>query len=121
MTTPSSSEIAEFLRKQYQLWNEQKFDEMLDYFRRMAPDGFTIEYVGGPIMEGEPAMKAMIADHGGKVSPELLQLLVNGHEAATYVNNRRINTGDGIFSIETYHFADGKLHVRYFHEVAEQA
>lgn len=121
MITPSSSEIEDFLRKQYQLWNEQKFDEMLEYFRRIAPNGFTIEYVGGPVLAGEPAMKAMIAEHGGKVRPELMQLLVNGHEAATYVNNRRINTDVGIFSIETYCFADGKLHIRYFHEVAEQS
>ena len=112
---PTSEEIGTFLREQYQLWNDGKIDEMMDYFRRMAPNGFTIQYVGQPVQDGEQSMKDMIAEHGGKVRTELVQLLVNGNEAATYVDNQFVESGASVPSIETYAFEDGKMRIRYFH------
>lgn len=117
--TPSSDEIAEFLRTQYLLWNDNKIDEMMAYFRRMAPNGFTIEYVGAEPQEGEQAMADMIAQYRGKVRTDLRQLLVNGNEAASYVDNRFLETDTGLPSIETYRFEDGKMYIRYFHQAAQ--
>lgn len=116
MPNPTSEEIAKFVREQYLLWNDQKREELMAYFRRMAPNGFIIEYVGKPPQEGEQAMDEMFAQYGGKVRTDLLQLLVNGNEAASYVDNRFLEKDVGMPSIETYKFEDGKLHVRYFHE-----
>ncbi|WP_380879589.1 hypothetical protein ACFB49_23120 [Sphingomonas sp. DBB INV C78] len=116
MANPSSDEIATFLREQYLLWNDQKRDELMAYFRRMAPNGFTIEYVGRLPQDGEQAMEEMFAQYGGKCRTDLLQLLVNGNEAATYVDNRFVDTDVGMPSIETYKFEDGRMQIRYFHQ-----
>lgn len=115
MSTATPQEIEQFIRDQYRLWSEDRIDEMMVLFRRIAPNGFTIEYVGKPPQEGEQAMAEMIAEHGGKIRADLRQLIVNGNEAAAVVDNVVNDTGHVIPSIETYRFEDGKMHARYFH------
>lgn len=114
--TPGEAEIATFVTDQYHLWSEDRVDEMLALFARIAPDGYVIEYVGQPPQEGEASMTAMIAQYRGKVRTELRQLLVNGAEAAATVDNVFLETGALMPSIETYRFDRGRLHVRYFHQ-----
>ena len=46
MKEPGPQEIENFLRAQYRLWNEDKFEEMKSIFRDIAPNGVTIQYVG---------------------------------------------------------------------------
>ena len=115
MAEVSKQEIEHFLVNQYRLWSEDRIDEMMDLFRRIAPNGFTIQYVGSPEVEGEKAMADMIAQYAGKMRTELVKLLVNGNEAATVVDNIPTDSDQVIQSIETYKFEGGKMQVRYFH------
>lgn len=120
MSTPSPEAIEKFLRLQYSLWSEGKFDEMLAEFRQIAPNGLTIEYVGKGIKDGWVELDEMWRDYGNKCPTELVEVLVNGNEAATYVFNH-MQTPDGVHtmpSLETYLFENGTLHVRYFHQAA---
>jgi hypothetical protein len=115
---PNAAAISAFLLKQYQLWNEGKRAELIALFRDFAPNGFTIEYVGTPVQEGWKAMNDIWDQHGGQVTIEVVQILVNGNEAAVHALNHhiekdgRINTRP---SIEIYRFTDGTLQVRYFY------
>ncbi len=113
---PSEQEIETFLRDQYRLWSEDKVEEMLALFRVIAPRGYTIEYVGQPVQEGEQAMAEMIAQYRGKVRTDLLQLIVNGNEAAACIDNVFVGETVGVPSIETYRFAAGQLAIRYYHK-----
>ncbi|ALR22017.1 MULTISPECIES: nuclear transport factor 2 family protein [Sphingobium] len=115
MSDVSKQDIENFITNQYRLWSENRIDEMMDLFRAIAPNGFTIQYVGAPEVEGEKAMADMIAEYAGKIRTDLVRLLINGNEAATVVDNIRNDTEQVIPSIETYRFENGKMYVRYFH------
>jgi hypothetical protein len=118
MSKPTPQAIERFLRAQYSLWSEGKFEEMLAEFRQIAPNGLTIEYVGKAPQDGWVALDEMWRDYGNKCPTELVTVLVNGNEAATYVYNH-LQTDNGVItlpSIETYLFENGRLHVRYFHQ-----
>lgn len=120
MSTPDPKTIETFLRDQYRLWSEGRFEEMLAEFRKIAPNGLTIEYVGSEPQEGWQALDEMWKQYGNKCPTEVVQLLVNGNEAASYIYNH-LQTENGVVtmpSLETYLFKDGTLHVRYFHQAA---
>ena len=112
---PNEEQIRTFVTEQYRLWSEDRIDEMMALFREMGRNGYTIEYVGSPPADGEEVMATMIREHGGKTRTTLKQIIVNGHEAATVVDNVSVATGENLPSIETYSFGDGTFHVRYFH------
>ncbi|MAT52474.1 MAG: hypothetical protein CMK32_14955 [Porticoccaceae bacterium] len=117
MNNPDPKTIETFLRTQYRLWSEGKFEEMLEEFRKIAPNGLTIQYVGKEAKDGWQELQEMWEQYGNKCPTEVIQLLVNGNEAATYIHNH-LQTPDGVKtlpSLETYTFEDGKLLVRYFH------
>jgi limonene-1,2-epoxide hydrolase len=113
---PTDEQIASFITDQYRLWSEDKVEEMLALFQQIAPGGYTIQYVGQPVQEGEPAMAEMIHQYRGKVRTDLLQLIVNGNEAAAHVANRFVENGASMPSIETYRFDGGRMEIRYFHQ-----
>lgn len=120
MSTPDPKTIENFLRLQYQLWSEGKFEEMLGEFRKIAPNGLTIEYVGKPPRDGWQELDDMWRDYGNKCPTEVVLLLVNGNEAATHILNH-LQTDNGVVtmpSLETYKFENGTLHVRYYHQAA---
>jgi len=113
-------DLEQAIRDNYRLWNEGKRDELDRLFRALGPEGFTIEYVGSPAVDGGAAMADMWAEYGGKCTTEPLEVIVNGAEGAAYVANR-LQTKDGIVtlpSLETYKVADGRLTIRYFHRTA---
>ena len=117
METLQAEGIERFLRAQYRLWNEQKFDEMIDLFRSVAPGKLTIEYVGLPPLDGWKALDEMCEAYGGKTRTDVQELLINGNEAAVHVLNRR-DKASGIPpspSIEFYRFDKGNLEIRYFY------
>ena len=94
---------------------------MLAEFRKVAPNGLTIQYVGSEPMEGWKALDDMWTQYGNKCPTELVTVLINGNEAATYVLNH-MQTDEGVQtapSIETYTFTDGTLHIRYFHNTRD--
>jgi hypothetical protein len=117
METASREEIELFLRGQYRLWNEGKFEDMLALFRKIAPAKLTIEYVGLPPQDGWQALDEMCEAYGGKTQAEVQELLINGNEAAVHVLNFR-DKSTGIApspSIEFYRFDKGNLEIRYFY------
>ena len=118
MNRLNSATISAFLLEQYALWNQGKRAELIGLFRRLAPRGMTVEFVGTPVQDGWKAMDAIWDQHGGRVTIEVVQILVNGDEAAVYALNHhvekdgRVNTRP---SIENYRFAEGTLQIRYFY------
>lgn len=115
MTTLSKAEITTFLTEQYRLWSENKIDEMMALFSEIAPNGYTIEYVGQGPIDGPKGMADMIAEHAGKIRTDIVHLFVNGNEAAAVINNVVNETGAVMPSVDTYRFEDGTLAARYFH------
>ena len=115
MSNPSEAEIREFLVQQIALWNAEKRQEMTDMYKRYSPKGLAIEYVGQPAGDGWAAYEHMWDEYGGRVKGEIVEILVNGNEAACHFLNVRKDSGIRNPSIETYRFDDGKLTVRYYH------
>jgi hypothetical protein len=121
MTTPDAQAIEDFLRQQYGLWNEGKMEELKAVFRDIAPGELSIQYVGQDPQDGWQALDEMWELYGGKCTIDIVEILVNGNEAATYVLNN-LSTDNGVQaepSIETYRFEQGNLWIRYFHRVRE--
>lgn len=113
-------DLEQAIRDNYRLWNEGKREELDRLFRALGPEGFTIEYVGSPAVDGNAAMTEMWAEYGGKCTTEPLEVIVNDAEGAAYVANH-LQTKDGVVtlpSLETYKVADGRLTIRYFHRTA---
>lgn len=120
-TQPTADEIRAFLKNQYDAWNRNERAPLMAMFDAIAPNGYTIEYVGGAVQEGHAALDEIWRLYGGNGKTELVSTLVNGTEAATMVRNHFFSETSYrvTLSIETYSFSDGRLHVRYFHEPAQ--
>jgi hypothetical protein len=117
MNTPTPEAIEAFIRAEYRLWSEGRYEAMLAEFRQIAPNGLTIEYVGSAPQDGWAALDDMWQNFGNKCPTELVTLFVHGNEAAAYVYNH-VQTENGVNtlpSIETYVFENGTLRIRYFH------
>lgn len=114
-----SSDYETTIRSIYDRWNAQDIDGVLAAFAALGPSGYTIEYVGAPPLDGVAAVTDMWERYGGTCTTDLVELLVNGNEAAALIHNR-IRHADGgetvAPSIETYRAEDGHLAVRYFHQ-----
>jgi hypothetical protein len=115
MAIPDADEIHRFVASQLEFWNAGQRTEMTDLYRRYAPDGLTIEYVGQPVGDGWPLYEHMWDNYGGSVRTEIIEILVKGNEAACHFLNVRRDSGIGNPSIEIYRFEEGRLHIRYFH------
>lgn len=115
---PIIDEIKHFVREHYQLWNEQKREELLALCDAIAPNGYTIEYVGRPVQDGRQGWDEMFAHYGGKVRTDIKLLIANGDEVATQIDNVFVGEDRNVPSLETYRVADGKLAIRYFHREA---
>ncbi|MCB2044598.1 MAG: hypothetical protein H6915_00590 [Novosphingobium sp.] len=108
------------IRSIYALWNAADREGVLNAFRALGPQGFTIEYVGSAPLDGKVAVDDMWDQYAGSCTTDVVELLVNGTEAAALIHNK-LQTEDGVVtipSIETYKVADGVLEVRYFHKAA---
>lgn len=109
------------IRAIYELWNAGDLEGVLKAFARLGPKGFTVEYVGETPMEGVAAVRDMWSRYDGCCKTEIIELLVNGTEAAAHINNR-ISLPDGgeisLPSIETYREDGDHLAVRYYHRSA---
>lgn len=105
------------IRSIYSCWNAGDHEGVIQAFRALGPDGFTVEYVGSAPIEGEAAVQQMWDEFAGTCTVEISELLVNGDEAAAFILNH-VHGEDGTItlpSIETYHVRGRVLDVRYFH------
>jgi ketosteroid isomerase-like protein len=116
-----NSDITETIRAIYDHWNANNREGVIAAFEALGPKGFTVEYVGNAPLEGRAAVEDMWTQYAGKCTTEIVQLIVNGNEAAALIHNN-LKADGGIVtlpSIETYKLRDGMLEVRYFHRTAE--
>src|SRR3546814_865161 len=114
---PYTTLVRSGVRANYRRGNEEKRAELTALFEKLGPNGYSIEHVGSPVQDGAKAMNEMWDQYGGVCTTELVELIVNGNEAAAFVQNH-MKTDDGIVtipSLETYKVENGKLHIRYFH------
>jgi hypothetical protein len=112
---PTPAEIDGFLRKQLEFWNASDRAGMEALYRRYAPNGLIIEYVGLPVGDGWEAFAHLWDNYGGHVRTDIKEILVNGVEGACYFHNVHRASGRVSPSLEIYNFGGGKLHIRYFH------
>lgn len=106
--------IEHFLHAQVQAWNSGDKDAFFAAYRRAAPEGLTIEYVGRPATDGWPVLETMWAQQSANVEIEEVLAVVNGPEAACHNRNKLRGTPTAIETIELYRFDGGRLSVRYF-------
>lgn len=66
MNEADALDLEQAIRDNYRLWNEGKREELDRLFRTLGPDGFTIEYVGSPALDGAAAMAEMWAESEGR-------------------------------------------------------
>lgn len=106
------------IRSIYRLWNSADREGVLAAFRSLGPGGFTIEYVGSDPIDGKMAIDDMWDQYAGICTTDIVELLVNGNEAAALIHNNLKSDDDIVTlpSIETYRVQDGVLEVRYFHK-----
>ena len=115
MSTQATPElIAAFLHDQTEHWNAGDKTAFLDAYRRVAPAGLTIEYVGRPPQDGWPILEHMWENQRANIRAQPVAKIVNGNEAACYVHNRVIGTERTIETVELFRFESGRLFVRYF-------
>lgn len=117
MSIPNAQAIREFLELQINCWNAGDKEGMLNAYRKVAANSLKAEYVGGPVLDGWPALEEMWSQYNAITKIDPVEILVNGTEAACYLRNQT-TTPDGPIispSLETYHFGDGTLHARYYH------
>jgi hypothetical protein len=110
----TDTRIAQFLHDQVEAWNAGNKEAFFAAYRRAAPNGLQIEYVGRSASDGWPVLDTMWAQQSAKIQIEEVVLIVNGNEAACHNRNKVRGTATAIDTIELYCFDDGRLHVRYF-------
>src|SRR3546814_18641431 len=87
------------------------------FFKQKTAYEMRISDWSSDVCSSDLAMDEMWDQYGGVCTTELVELIVNGNEAAAFVQNH-MKTDDGIVtipSLETYKVENGKLHIRYFH------
>lgn len=121
MPVPTPEEIRTFITRSIELWNDQNRAEFFRIYREISPGGFRFENpVGAPVQSGWSALEKMWDDYVAHIRIEIVQLIVNGHEAAAIMQNlaRSGAAAHNVPSIETYHFnEDGSFHARYFADI----
>ncbi|MRV70544.1 nuclear transport factor 2 family protein [Duganella sp. FT92W] len=106
--------IDHFLHGQIECWNASDKEGFFAHYRRIAPEGLDIEYVGRPRHDPWQVLEGMWAQQNARIRIEVASCIVNGNEAACHHRNVLRDGSGGIDTIETYRFDGGRLYVRYF-------
>jgi hypothetical protein len=114
LTMSNADLIEAFLHAQTEHWNAGDKPAFFDAYRRVAPAGLTIEYVGRPLQDGWAVLDHMWENQRANIRAEPVAKIVNGNEAACYVRNVIIGTERAIETVELFRFDAGRLFVRYF-------
>jgi hypothetical protein len=105
--------IGDFLHGQVACWNAGDKEGFFDLYRKMAPNGLSIEYVGFAQGEGWAMLEAMWEQQRAGIRIEAIEVVIKGAEAACYHRNFR-GTEPTSRTIELYTFGAGTLSARYF-------
>jgi len=115
MSTPDKTQIEEFLHGQIACWNAGDKDGFFQWYRRMAENSLTIEYVGKQSGDGWGVLENMWEQNQAKIEIEEVAMIANGNEVACHNRNKVRGADIAIDTIEIYRFdADGDVYVRYF-------
>ena len=95
-------------------WNAGDKDAFFAAYRKAAPQGLQIEYVGRPAEDGWPILEHMWTQQAARIEVVEVAAIVNGNEAACHNRNCVRGTSTAIDTIELYSFDEGRLSVRYF-------
>jgi hypothetical protein len=114
MHMSSNSAAEEFLHGQVACWNAADKDGFFAHYRRIAPQGLEIEYIGQPQRDAWDVLEAMWTHQNSRIRIEVAACIVNGCEAACHHRNLMREGDGGIETIEMYRFSPGRLEVRYF-------
>lgn len=106
--------IEHFLHGQIECWNSGDKAGFLAHYRKIAPNGLTIEYVGYPLRDPWLVLEEMWEQQQANIRIEVAKAIINGNEAACHHLNNRLSGEPGTETIEVYKFAEGKMSVRYF-------
>lgn len=114
MTVTDQHAIEDFLHGQVACWNKGDQEGFFAHYRRVAPKGLSIEYVGQPARDGWPVLEGMWEQQQPRIRVEVRQTIIKGNEAACHHRNAFIDGDGGIETIELYRIEEGVLSVRYF-------
>lgn len=112
--TVDRATIEDFLHAQVGCWNAGDKDGFFAAYRKVAPNGLQIEYVGRPPADGWTVLDGMWDQQAAKVEVVEVLSIVNGSEAACHNRNQMRGTSMAVETIELYRFDAGTLSVRYF-------
>jgi hypothetical protein len=110
----NADSIEHFLHEQVHAWNAGDKQAFLGAYRKVAPNGLQIEYVGRPAADGWLVLEGMWQQQSARIEVEEVAAIVNGNEAACHNRNKVRGTSTAIETIELYRFDEGRLQVRYF-------
>jgi hypothetical protein len=108
--TPRGEDLERFIRRWYELWNQQDKDGWLRHWRDTAPGEPTLEDpVGTPIKRGWE-LAGELWDRSGPDHPvvHIEQLIVGGSEAAVVARNKGTYKGEPLVipSVDIWRFND---------------
>lgn len=109
-----TKDIEGFVHEQIAAWNTGDKDAFFNAYRRVAPKGFTIEYVGKMTGDGWPILENMWNQQQAKFEVEEAVCIPCGNEVACHNLNKLRDGSMVLHTIETYRVEQGQLFVRYF-------
>ena len=106
--------IETFLHDQTAHWNAGDKAGFFADYRKVAPEGLRIDYVGRGETDGWPVLEQMWTQQQPKIRVEPVVKIINGNEAACHIRNVINGSDRAIDTIELFRFEAGVLFVRYF-------
>lgn len=115
MTTVDRHTIERFLHGQVAAWNGHDKAALMALYREVAGERLDIGYAGRSTdKDGWFIIEEMFDKHNAQFRLEVVQTIINGHEAAVHHRNCIRGSDAVIESIETYRFEPGRLSVVYY-------
>jgi hypothetical protein len=112
--TVGPDQIERFLHGQVEAWNAHDKAAFFGLYKAFTPKGLTIDYVGQAPRDAWAILDDMWAKQNDKVEIEVVNVIVNGTEAACHHRNHVTAAGFTTETIELYAFGEDELSVRYF-------
>jgi len=115
MSESQEEKIEKFILAQVDAWNARDKETFFSLYKAACPGKMTIEYVGKPIApDAWAVLDNMWETSAAIVDIDMVKVVVNGSEGASYHINRMPSQGLDIHTIELYSFDGDDLHIRFF-------